>query len=58
MEAVTVFLDADRRLTRQAASRVRPGAAKVLSAVEECAERSKLWCGAAVLMAAAGGRRG
>ncbi|GAA5049621.1 phosphatase PAP2 family protein [Streptomyces similanensis] len=58
MEAVTVFLDADRRLTRQAASRIPAGAAKVLSAVEECAERSKLWCGAAVLMAAAGGWRG
>jgi undecaprenyl-diphosphatase len=30
----------------------------VLSAVEEAAENTKLWCGAAVVMAAAGGWRG
>ncbi|MEW5356261.1 phosphatase PAP2 family protein [Streptomyces sp. 16-176A] len=58
MEAVTAFFEADRRLTRQTASRVPPGAAKVLSAVEECAENSKLWCGAATLMAVSGGWRG
>ncbi|MFF7974368.1 phosphatase PAP2 family protein [Streptomyces sp. NPDC007905] len=31
---------------------------RVLSAVEECAESAKLWCGASVLMASAAGRRG
>ncbi|MEV6958142.1 phosphatase PAP2 family protein [Streptomyces sp. NPDC051207] len=34
------------------------GAHKTLSAVEEAAEGSKLWCGAAVLMAWRGGLRG
>ncbi|MFH8800897.1 phosphatase PAP2 family protein [Streptomyces sp. NPDC017936] len=50
--------DADRSLTKQAASRIPPRAGKVLSAVEEVAENSKLWCGAAAAMACLGGRRG
>ncbi|MFF1542583.1 phosphatase PAP2 family protein [Streptomyces sp. NPDC058291] len=49
---------ADRRLIQQAASRVPPRVGTVLSVVEETAESSKLWCGAAVLMTAYGGRRG
>ncbi|MET7451453.1 phosphatase PAP2 family protein [Streptomyces sp. NPDC005574] len=50
--------EVDGVLTRQAAFRVSPGVGKALSVVEEAAESSKLWCGAAVLMAVAGGRRG
>ncbi|MFF4035540.1 phosphatase PAP2 family protein [Streptomyces sviceus] len=48
----------DGALTRQAASRIPPGVAKVLSAAEEAAESSKLWCGAAAVMAWKGGGRG
>ncbi|MFF8532028.1 phosphatase PAP2 family protein [Streptomyces sp. SAS_267] len=50
--------DADRYLTQQAASRIPPSIGRLLSAVEEAAESSKLWCGAAVVMTAFGGRRG
>ncbi|MFK4149121.1 phosphatase PAP2 family protein [Streptomyces sp. NPDC004065] len=53
-----VLRDADRVLTRQAASRIPRRAGKLLSAVEETAESTKLWWGAAVVMAAAGGWRG
>ncbi|MBB5926525.1 phosphatase PAP2 family protein [Streptomyces echinatus] len=49
---------ADRSLTRRAASRIPRGAAKVLSAVEEFAESTKLWCTAAAVMALLGGRPG
>lgn len=48
----------DRALTQQAASRIPPGVAKALSAVEESAESSKLWCAAAAAMAWRGGWRG
>ncbi|MCX4854870.1 phosphatase PAP2 family protein [Streptomyces canus] len=48
----------DRALTQQAASRIPPGVARALSAVEESAESSKLWCGAAVALAWRGGWRG
>ncbi|MEU2060896.1 phosphatase PAP2 family protein [Streptomyces sp. NPDC013455] len=48
----------DRVLTQQAASRVPKDVGKVLSAVEEAAESSKLWWGAAVVMAVTGGLRG
>ncbi|MFF0887020.1 phosphatase PAP2 family protein [Streptomyces sp. NPDC003456] len=50
--------DADRILTQKTASRVPPGVGKALSVVEEAAQSTKLWCGAAAVMAAAGGRRG
>ncbi|MET9460330.1 phosphatase PAP2 family protein [Streptomyces canus] len=50
--------DVDRALTQQAASRIPPGVGRALSAVEECAESSKLWCGAAAAMAWRGGWRG
>lgn len=48
----------DRRLTQRIAACATPGVHRTLSAVEECAESTKLWCGAAAVMAAAGGRRG
>ncbi|MEV7688904.1 phosphatase PAP2 family protein [Streptomyces bungoensis] len=48
----------DRVLTKRAASRIPERAGKVLSAVEEAAESSKLWWGAAAVMAVAGGPRG
>lgn len=48
----------DGELTRQAAWRVPPPLGKVLSGVEEIAESTKLWCGAGVVMASVGGRRG
>lgn len=50
--------ETDRRLTRRIAACATPGVHRTLSAVEECAQSTKLWCGAAVVMAAAGGRRG
>ncbi|GHE62198.1 hypothetical protein GCM10014715_14720 [Streptomyces spiralis] len=49
---------ADRCLTQKIAARTAPGVHKTLSAVEECAETTKLWCSAAAAMAWAGGRRG
>ncbi|MER5699791.1 phosphatase PAP2 family protein [Streptomyces mirabilis] len=49
---------ADRRLTKQVASWDPRRVGKPLSAVEETAESTKLWCGAAVLMACLGGGRG
>ncbi|MGW2620247.1 phosphatase PAP2 family protein [Streptomyces sp. NPDC001500] len=52
------LLEADRQLTARAASRVPAGVGRVLSAVEESAESSKLWCCGAAVMAACGGRRG
>ncbi|WP_307840546.1 phosphatase PAP2 family protein [Streptomyces sp. G44] len=45
-------------VTQQVARRVAPGGGKVLSGVEEAAESTKLWCGAAVVMAGVGGWRG
>ncbi|MFI6435762.1 phosphatase PAP2 family protein [Streptomyces sp. NPDC050759] len=58
MRLQTDLLDVDRALTRQVASRIPSGVAKALSAVEESAESSKLWCGAAAAMAWRGGVRG
>ncbi|MEV8038362.1 hypothetical protein [Streptomyces sp. NPDC086182] len=58
MRLTTGLSEADRHLTQLAASRIPPAAGRLLSAVEEAAERSKLWCGAAVVMTAFGGRRG
>ncbi|MEW2257965.1 phosphatase PAP2 family protein [Streptomyces sp. NPDC047869] len=48
----------DQILIQRAASHIPNHAGRVLSAVEEAAENSKLWWGAAVVMAAVGGRRG
>jgi undecaprenyl-diphosphatase len=58
MRLLAGLYDADRSLTKQAASRIPPGVGKVLSAVEETAESTKLWCGAAAAMAWLGGWRG
>ena len=58
MRLLTALCEADRVGTQQAASRIPPGVGKVLSAVEEAAESTKLWCGAAVAMAWLGGWRG
>ncbi|MET9912456.1 phosphatase PAP2 family protein [Streptomyces sp. NPDC006476] len=58
MRVMTGLHETDRLVTQRAASRIPPGVAGVLSAVEECAESTKLWCGAAAVMAWRGGRRG
>ncbi|MFI8189676.1 phosphatase PAP2 family protein [Streptomyces sp. NPDC085946] len=58
MEMPAQLRRTDHRLTRQAATRIPAEAGRVLSAVEEVAESSKLWCGAAAVMATAGGWRG
>jgi undecaprenyl-diphosphatase len=58
MRLLTDLYEVDGALTRRAASRIPPGVGKVLSAVEEAAESSKLWCGAAAVMAWKGGWRG
>ena len=58
MKILVGLQDADQSLTKQAACRTPPWAGKVLSAVEETAESTKLWCGAAAAMASLGGRRG
>ncbi|MGI5380067.1 phosphatase PAP2 family protein [Streptomyces sp. CA-251387] len=50
--------DADRRLTKRAAAGIPPLIATALSAVEEAAESTKLWCAAATVMAGMGGWRG
>ncbi|MER6282878.1 phosphatase PAP2 family protein [Streptomyces sviceus] len=50
--------EVDGALTRRAAARIPAGVGKALSAVEESAESSKLWCGAAAVMAWKGGGRG
>ncbi|MFE5084134.1 phosphatase PAP2 family protein [Streptomyces mirabilis] len=45
-------------VTQRAASRIPPLVGKVLSAVEETTESTKVWCGAAAGMACLGGWRG
>ncbi|MFF1325746.1 phosphatase PAP2 family protein [Streptomyces chartreusis] len=58
MRLLTGLHDADRALTKEAASRIPTGLGKALSAVEKAAESTKLWCGAAAAMAWLGGWRG
>ncbi|KUN40460.1 phosphatidic acid phosphatase [Streptomyces longwoodensis] len=58
MKLLNQVRDADELGTKEAASRIPAGVAKVLSAVEEAAESSKLWCGMAGMMAWRGGPRG
>ncbi|MFJ9742052.1 phosphatase PAP2 family protein [Streptomyces sp. NPDC101166] len=58
MRLLVRLRDADRSLTKDVASRIPPGVGTVLSAVEETAESTKLWCGAAAAMAWLGGWRG
>ncbi|MFD5338199.1 phosphatase PAP2 family protein [Streptomyces hawaiiensis] len=50
--------EADRRLTQRVAAWTSPSVHGTLSAVEEMAEGTKLWCGVAAMMAWRGGRRG
>lgn len=50
--------DGERRLTKRTASWDNAWARRVLPAVEDMAEHSKLWCGAAAVMAVGGGGRG
>lgn len=50
--------EADRRVTQRVAAWTSSSVHRTLSAVEEAAEGTKLWCGAAVMMAWLGGRRG
>src|SRR5581483_8195797 len=54
MRLLTRLRGTDRRLTQRLAARTGPGVHRTLSAVEECAESTKLWCGAAAVMAWAG----
>ncbi len=58
MDLMADVRDADRLLTQRAAGRTPPEVGRLLSAVEEAAENSKLWCGAAMVMAVFGGRDG
>ncbi|WP_190189143.1 phosphatase PAP2 family protein [Streptomyces minutiscleroticus] len=58
MKLLAVVRETDRRMTKRMAAWQEPTLHRTLSAVEEAAESSKLWCGAAVVMAAAGGWRG
>ncbi|MFB0619273.1 phosphatase PAP2 family protein [Streptomyces sp. AGS-58] len=58
MTLITAVRDMDRRLTKRVAAWQEPHIHRTLSAVEEAAESSKLWCGAALVMACTGGRRG
>ncbi|MFB7508326.1 phosphatase PAP2 family protein [Streptomyces broussonetiae] len=45
-------------MTQKIAACNGPGVQRTLSAVEDCAQSTKLWCGAAAVMAWAGGWRG
>jgi undecaprenyl-diphosphatase len=58
MDVIAGMGATDRQLTRQLAVGTPPVLHRVLSAVEEAVESTKLWCGAAVTMAATGGWRG
>ncbi|WP_318199631.1 phosphatase PAP2 family protein [Streptomyces sp. SCL15-4] len=58
MTLLSKVREVDREGTTRAASRIPPGAGRALSAVEEMAEGSKLWCGAAAVMMWRGGWRG
>jgi undecaprenyl-diphosphatase len=50
--------ETDRRVTQRVAAWTSSGVHRTLSAVEETAEGTKLWCGAAAVMAWRGGWRG
>lgn len=58
MRILTVLTEVDRVVAQQVARSVPPGMGKLLSGVEEAAENTKLWCGAAAAMAWLGGARG
>ncbi|MFI6495618.1 phosphatase PAP2 family protein [Streptomyces sp. NPDC050564] len=58
MRLLAGMRDGDRRLAKRMASGGSPGLTRFLSAVEEAAEGTKLWCGAAAVMTWLGGWRG
>jgi undecaprenyl-diphosphatase len=58
MSVLADLREEDRRLSRQVASWRSSWVRRVLPAVEEAAQHTKLWWGAALLMSTAGGRRG
>ncbi|GAB2895999.1 hypothetical protein GCM10027074_74470 [Streptomyces deserti] len=58
MSLLAGIRETDRRLTKRLAASSSPGLHRTLSAVEETAEGTKLWCGAAAVMAWLGGWRG
>ncbi|MFD0492693.1 MULTISPECIES: phosphatase PAP2 family protein [Streptomyces violaceusniger group] len=58
MSLPTGIRETDRTLAKRLAASASPGLHRALSTVEETAEGSKLWCGAAAVMALMGGRRG
>ncbi|MEU6682922.1 phosphatase PAP2 family protein [Streptomyces sp. NPDC046832] len=58
MSVLALTRETDRRLTKWLAANASPCVHRVLSAVEETAESTKLWCGAAAVMASLGGWRG
>jgi len=58
MRLLASLHEADRAATQQAGVRVPARIGQVLSVVEETAESTKLWCGAAAMMATLGGGRG
>lgn len=58
MNVLADLRDGERRLTRQLASWDSPWVRRVLPAVEEAAEHTKLWCGAALALGTLDGWRG
>jgi undecaprenyl-diphosphatase len=58
MNLLAGIREKDRSLTKRLAAGASPGLHRTLSAVEETAEGTKLWCGAAAVMAWGGGWRG
>jgi undecaprenyl-diphosphatase len=58
MNLLAGIRETDRSLTKRLAASASPGLHRTLSAVEETAEGTKLWCGAAAVMAWLGGWRG
>lgn len=58
MGVMSEIRETDRSVSKGLAASAPPALHRTLSAVEKAAERSKLWCGAAVAMATLGGPRG
>ncbi|MEW2051771.1 phosphatase PAP2 family protein [Streptomyces sp. NPDC005476] len=58
MRLLAEIRETDRHLAQRLAANTPPALHRALSAVEETAEGTKLWCGAAAVMAWLGGWRG
>ncbi|MFE5191976.1 phosphatase PAP2 family protein [Streptomyces sp. NPDC056628] len=58
MGLIAGIRETERHLSKRIAASASPGLHRLLSAVEEAAEGTKLWCGAAAAMAWLGGWRG